>query len=222
MIIRVIKVLIGILLLPVTVAISVAFAAELGSIQIKILTSSATYFLKGVIIYLIMHLILYKPNYFYVLGHEAAHAIATFICGGKVRSLRISGRGGGILTNKSNFFVALFPYFFPIYTILLWLVYFLFSLFRNMKKLAPQFLFLMGFTLTMHIIMTIESMKIKQGDIFKTGYLFSVSLIFILNVLLVGFILSLVFQDFSFASFFNFSISGSVDIYRAICKYLFA
>lgn len=222
MIIRILKVLIGILLLPVTVAISVAFAAELGKIQIQQLTSLAAYFLKGVIVYLIMHLILYKPNYFYVLGHEIAHAIATFICGGRVRALRVSGRGGGILTNKSNFFIALFPYFFPIYTIFFWLVYFLFSRFRNMTNLVPQFLFLVGFTLTMHIIMTIDSMKVKQGDIFKTGYLFSVSLIFILNVLLVGFILSLVFQDFSFSSFFNFSISGSGDIYYAIYAHLFA
>ena len=219
MIIRIIKVLVGILLFPVSIATTLALAGQLS--QIEKFQGLTTYFLKGAIVYLIMHLILYKPNYFYVLGHEIAHALATFICGGRVNSFRISSRGGGVLTTKSNFFIALFPYFFPTYTIFFWLTYFLFSLFRDVSSFTPHFLFLVGFSLTLHLVMTIDSLKIKQTDIFKTGYLFSVSLIYILNLLLVSFILSLVFQDFSFSILFRTSLDGAGNIYYAIYEYLF-
>ena len=69
--------------------------------------------------------------------------------------------------------------------------------------------------------MTVDSLKVKQADIFKTGYLFSVSLIYVLNVLLVSLILSVVFKDFYFSSFFNSTWQNSGDIYYAIYEYLF-
>ncbi len=219
MVIRIIKVLIGIFLLPVTVATSIAFAGQLG--QIQNLEGLSTYFLKGVVIYLITHLVLYKPNYFYVLGHEVAHALATFICGGQIRSFRFSPRGGGVLTTKSNFFIALFPYFFPTYTLFFWLVYFLVSLFKDISNLAPHFLFLVGFSLALHLVMTIDALKVKQSDIFKTGYLFSVALIYVLNILLVSLILSVVFKDFSFSAFFHSALDHSGNIYYASYEYLF-
>lgn len=219
MVIRIFKVIIGILLLPLSVAVSLAFSGQLS--QVKSFEGLPGYFLKGVVIYLIMHLILYKPNYFYVLGHEVAHAIATFICGGQVSAFRVSARGGGVLTTKSNFFIGLFPYFFPTYTLFIWLVYFLASLFRDISAYAPHLLFLIGFSLTFHLVMTIETMKVKQSDILKSGYLFSVSLIYVLNVVLVSLILSVVFGDFSFPSFFHSAVDESVNSYYAIYEYLF-
>lgn len=219
MILRIVKVLIGILLLPVAVATSLAFSGQLS--QVQSLEGLSGYFLKGVVIYLIMHLVLYKPNYFYVLGHEIAHAMATFVCGGQVGSFRVSARGGGVLTTKSNFFIALFPYFFPTYTLFIWLAYLVVSLFRDVSAYAPHLLFLVGFSLTLHLVMTIETMKVKQSDILKSGYLFSASLIYILNVLLVSLILSIVFDDFSFPSFFHSAVDGSANSYYAIYEYLF-
>ncbi|MBU4140504.1 MAG: hypothetical protein KKA80_01235 [Candidatus Omnitrophica bacterium] len=219
MVIRIFKVLLGILLLPVAVAQTLAFFGQLSRIQD--FQGLPGYFLRGAGIYLIMHLVLYKPNYFYVLGHEIAHSLATFICGGQVRSFRVCVRGGGVLTTKSNFFIALFPYFFPTYTICFWLAYFLSSLFRDASGFVPHFLFLVGFSLTLHLVMTVDSLKVKQSDILKSGYLFSVSLICILNVLLVSFILSLVFKDFALSAFFRSTLERAGNIYYAVYEYLF-
>jgi len=201
------------------VAVSIAFTGQLG--QIEEFEGLPAYFLNGVVIYLIIHLVLYKPNYFYVLGHEIAHALATFVCGGQIRSFRVSARGGGVLTTKSNFFIALFPYFFPTYTLFFWLVYFLFSLFRDVSSFIPHFVFLVGVSLTFHLVMTVDSLKVKQADIFKTGYLFSVSLIYVLNVLLVSLILSVVFKDFSSSAFFQTALERAGDIYYAVYEHLF-
>lgn len=219
MIVRVIKVLVGILLLPISIATTRAFADELS--LITLFSGPAGFFLKGVLIYLIVHLVLQKPNYFYVLGHETAHAIATLLCGGRVSSFAVSSRGGAVATTKSNFFIALFPYFFPTYTLFVWLVYFIASLFRDVSEFVGYFLFLVGFSLTFHLVMTIDSMKVKQSDIFKTGYLFSVSLIYVLNILLVCAILSVVFQGFTFTHFFQNSLGHSAKIYQGMYEYLF-
>jgi len=219
MIIRILKILIGIFLLPVAWAVSVAFIGQLS--QLQKLSSFSNYFLNGVIIYLIMHLVFYKPNYFYVLGHEVTHAISTLICGGKVSSIKVSSKGGSVSTNKSNSFISLFPYFFPIYTILFWLVYYVLSICWNMAAYRPYFLFLAGFSLALHLLMTVDSLKVKQSDIFKTGYLFSMSIIYIINILLVSFILSLVFQDFSFSQFFYSSLHNSGSIYYITYEHLF-
>lgn len=219
MIIRIVKVLIGILLLPVSVAATKAFTGQLA--QVGQIQGPASYFLYGVVIYLIVHLVLQKPNFLYVYGHEVAHAIATLICGGRVSSFHVSARGGNVLTTKSNFFIALFPYFFPTYTIVIWLVYFLLSLFRDVSAYIAHFLFLIGASLTFHLVMTIDSMKVKQSDIFQTGYLFSVSLIYVLNVLLVSSILSVVFDGFVFSQFFSSALQRSGEIYHSIFEYLF-
>ncbi|MFH1046412.1 MAG: hypothetical protein V1727_05545 [Candidatus Omnitrophota bacterium] len=219
MIASIFKTIVGILLLPVSLAATKAFAVELG--QIKQLDGSAEYFLNGVLIYLVIHLVLHKPDFFYVFGHEVAHALAALLCGGRVNSFNVSARGGAVTTSKSNSFIALFPYFFPTYTILVWLAYFFTTLFYHKGNFMPHFLFLVGFTLALHLIMTADSLKIKQPDIFKTGYLFSISMVYVLNLLLISFILSLVFAGFSFSQFFLSGAERSGEIYQAIYSQLF-
>ena len=69
--------------------------------------------------------------------------------------------------------------------------------------------------------MTIDAMKIRQSDIFQTGYLFSVSLIYVLNIVLVSLISSVVFKDFSFGVFFQTAMARTGRSYYAIYEYLF-
>ncbi|MFH1245147.1 MAG: hypothetical protein V1662_01535 [Candidatus Omnitrophota bacterium] len=219
MVIRVIKAIIGILLIPVAVTVTSAFAAQLARIQE--FASLPAYFLKGVIAYLILHVILMKPAYLYVLGHETAHALAAFICGGQVRGFQASSSKGRVLSTKSNFFIALFPYFFPAYTIFFWLVYLVGRVFWDMTAYAPYLMFLIGFSLTLHLVMTIDSLKIKQSDIFKTGYFFSLSLIYILNLLIIGLILGVVFKEFSLPVMVASMLQRAGNIYYGIFAYLF-
>lgn len=219
MVIRVIKLIVGILLIPVAVTVTSAFAAQLGRIQE--FERLPVYFLTGVIAYLILHVVLMKPAYLYVLGHETAHALAAFICGGQVRGFQVSSSRGKVLSSKSNFFIALFPYFFPTYTIFFWLVYIVGRAFWDMTAYVPYLLFLIGFSLTLHLVMTIDSLKVKQSDIFKTGYLFSVSLIYVLNLLIIGLFLGVVFKDFSFPGMFTAMCARAGDIYYVVFAHLF-
>ena len=70
----VIKFIIGILSLPICYSVTKAFYGNFMLIQdaSKILPS----FVWGIISYVILHLLFYKPTYMYVLGHEAVHALS--------------------------------------------------------------------------------------------------------------------------------------------------
>ena len=114
---KILKSAIGILLLPLVAGFSVAFYKQFGNIEVAF-TMGQQYFLLGIITYGLIQLFLFKPVYLYVLGHEAVHVLATWLCLGRVKSFKISSRGGSVSTTKSNFFISLSPYFIPVYAIL--------------------------------------------------------------------------------------------------------
>ena len=73
-----------------------------------------------------------RPLRFYVFGHELTHAIWVWLMGGKVREFRVSRDGGHILTDTHNFWIALAPYFYPIYSLAVIILYGFISLFYNL------------------------------------------------------------------------------------------
>src|SRR3954468_14407382 len=64
-----------------------------------------------------------RPLRLYVFGHELTHAIWVWIMGGEVKAFEVSREGGSIVTNKHNVWIALSPYFYPIYTLAILMVY---------------------------------------------------------------------------------------------------
>jgi len=74
--------------------------------------------LAGAACWLVVFLMLPKPMWLYVLGHELTHALWTWLCWGRVRQLKVSSEGGHVVVTKDNFLIALAPYFFPLYAVL--------------------------------------------------------------------------------------------------------
>jgi len=135
--------------------------------------------------------------------------------------MKVSNEGGSVETSKPNFFVTISPYFIPIYTIVTSLAYFTLSKFYDVSSYLPLFIFAIGFTFTMHIIMTVESLKVVQPDLLKTGYVLSLALIYVLNVLLAAFIVSLIFSGFSFKDMMLQFCDETKLLYMAIFSQLF-
>ena len=216
---RILKVFVGVLLIPASISFSVSLFNQLSNIQN--LQNSQGYFLYGLAAYAFLHLIVFKPVYLYVLGHELMHVIATWLCGGKVSSFHVSSKGGSVKTSKSNFFIALAPYLFPFYTILASLIYGIVSILYNISKYVDIFIFILGFTLLFHFVMTIDMIKKKQPDIIKTGYVFSVNLIFIVNIMTLALILSGLFKGIDFMDFLSSSFLQTREIYTVIFTELF-
>lgn len=208
---KALRFLLGLAAVPVAVVASIVLYHQLG--LVRQLSENQSYFLAGVVIYLVVHSIFYKPVYLYILGHELTHAIFTWLCGGRVTSFRATLRGGRVTTTKSNFFITLGPYFFPIYTVLISCAYFAVSVFSESRDYTSAFIFLIGFSWALHVVLTIHFIKMEQPDIMKMGTLFSICLVYIANLIIVAFILSLFFPEVSFPGFVKDSCLESGEFY---------
>lgn len=219
MITRILRFILGILLLPFSMGVSLALYQQLG--KVHTLNNYQLFFLYGVGTYVVLHIVFYRPAFPYVFGHELMHALSTWISGGKVKSFKASAKGGEVKTSKSNSFISLSPYCFPIYTILLALLYSISALFFDLGRYVLTFIFLVGFSLAFHLIITVDFLKTKQPDLIKTGYILSLSLIYMVNISILGLILSLIFPDISFLDFIQNSIQSAFNIYAAVVKQFF-
>lgn len=212
-----IKLIIAVLSIPLALGVSLAFYNNL--ILIKELAGSLKYLLWGVGSYVILHLLFYRPTYLYVLGHEAVHAGISWIFGGKIKSFKVSEEGGSVSTNKSNVVVELSPYFVPIYAIIISVIYFVIASSYSIN--GTVFIFLIGFALAFHMVSTIEVMKIRQPDIVKSGYFFSIMMVYVLNMVVISLIFGMLFPSFSVKKFFIDSWVLSKNIYIAVVRQLF-
>ncbi len=177
--------LIGILLLPFVIGYLISFGELLNSLRPSNLMQAA--FLSGVFAYILLHFFILKPTILSTIAHELNHTIWGLAFGAKLHGMRLNKNGGSVSLSKSNTAITLAPYFFPLYTAVLAALTFL---------VEPKYLlaasFLIGLTLSMHIIFTIESLRIRQPDIFETGVFLSVPLIVVGNVLVITLILNLI------------------------------
>lgn len=218
---KILKTAIGILLLPLLASFSIAFYEQFGNIDI-FLTRGQQYFLGGIGAYCLIQLFLFKPAFLYVLGHEAVHVLAAWLCLAKVTSFKISSQGGSVTTSKTNLFISLSPYFVPIYALLLIVVYYLINNVIFSGIFAPSyFMFLLGMALAFHIVMTVDTLKTRQPDLVKAGYLTSGIFIYVINITIVAWTLGLVFDGFSFRNFLNNAVHLSGIMYQSIFNQLF-
>jgi hypothetical protein len=180
------KLIIGIVLLPACVG--GAWALE------RVVRSSGqadTFWVAAVAgagCWLSIYLLLPKPMWVYVFGHELTHALWTWLFGGRVKKFKASSSGGHVVVTKSNFLIALAPYFFPLYAMLVVVVYVVGSRLWGWQPYAVWFHLLIGVAYAFHITLTWHILKEDQTDISEQGYLFSavVTLLGNLAVLLVG------------------------------------
>lgn len=203
------------MMLPMAVGVMGAFANMVS--EMSIFSGMLGTLEKGVLCYLLFHIFIARPVYIYVLGHEVVHVLATWICGGKVTSFKVSPAGGNVVTSKTNFFIELSPYFVPLYTVLIVPIFVMLRYFeKGGPHLSEIFLFMVGVTLTFHFVMTFEILKAQQQDIAKSGAIFSLVTILIANIIVITAVFSPFFDQISFVGFIKDSASRSVGIYQTI------
>ena len=124
----------------------------------------------------------------YVFGHELTHVLWTWLLGGKVKKFKASATGGHVVVNKSNFVIALAPYFFPLYAVLVVGVFLAGHALWNWRHYVVWFHLLLGAAYAFHVTLNWHILKHSQTDISDQGYIFSAVIIFLGNValLLVG------------------------------------
>jgi hypothetical protein len=171
--------------------------------------------LAGVACWLVIYLLLPRPMWVYVLGHELTHALWTWLFGGDVKKFKATPKGGHVVVSKSNFLIVLAPYFFPLYAIAVVALFAVGHLIWNWRGYLPWFHLLLGAAYAFHVTLTAHILKTRQSDITSQGWLFSMVTIFLGNmmVLLLGIPLLAAKVDLATAIGWWFECTGGVVHY---------
>ena len=147
-ILSVLKLALAILLLPLVIGVTVSFWQNLVNMDRAV--SAA--FGWGVVVYLILHILLYEPAQIYDTGKKITERAMTFL---------------SPLVKVAGFCI-------PIFTILAFAFYFVASRIWTQYNLFPGFVFVASFTLTMHLVFTVHALKGKQAGAMKENYFFTI------------------------------------------------
>jgi hypothetical protein len=196
---RIIKFFVALALIPFCVGISLGtheyFLSTWTRLNLAAFGPSTVlrWFGGGVVAFAIFAILLWRPVVLYVFGHELVHALAAWMCLGKVTNLSASAKGGQVTTSKSNTFIRLAPYCVPLYALLAVGVFL--ALNAWWQPLTPYLHFLasaLGFLYAFHVGFTLWSLRRDQPDLRPDGWLFSLVMIYIANVavfvVLIGFL----------------------------------
>lgn len=203
------RLLIGLLLLPLSASLSWAAAKALAGVAMG--ASAAAPFVAGIglttVAYLVGRHVLEPEGKFawgmrtarwmYVLGHELTHAMAAWTSGGKVFAIHVEEKGGHVDLSHSSAFVALAPYCVPFHALLVVAGYRVLIWAKPEAQAEALFLLLMGAALAFHALMTWETLtQVKQPDLDAAGgSVFSFALIAMANGLVVLLLLKTLFPE---------------------------
>ena len=171
-----------------------------------------------------------RPLHLYVFGHELTHAIWVWLCRGRVYDKKMwAADGGHIITDTSNFWIALAPYFYPLYSLVLIVIYGVASQFADVAHATATFLlltplqwlfFLLGVTWAFHLSFTFWMIPKGQTDLTAHGQFFSLMVIYVMNLLLLTVFLTMASPELTFAtvgdSLLRHAEDFSENVWRAL------
>jgi hypothetical protein len=157
------------------------------------------FFSLGAVLWLIAFFGLPRPMLVYVFGHELTHALWVLLMGGRVSRFRVGRDGGHIVTDRNNFWIALAPYFFPLYSLIVIGGYGALGLFMNVQPYGRLLYALIGATWAFHFTFTCWMIPKKQTDLTDHGTFFSLVVIYLMNLALLSVMLVLASAQITFA-----------------------
>ncbi len=181
------KFLIGLLLLPL-VAAQFLTLADLFHAWTFTWQKGAIWLLSfagGFSLFLALYFMLPPSLWVYVLSHELTHAWAIYLSGGKVFSFKVSNSGGFVKSDTVNWFIALSPYFVPLYSLLWWAIWISIDFYYPLGKWIAIFYGGLGFTWAFHFCFTVQMISIGQTDLSSQGHFFSLVVIAAINLLIL-------------------------------------
>ena len=170
----------------------------------------------GFMIFVVVFLLFGPPIKSYILEHELSHVLFAFMSGVKIKSMSIKKNEGFIRTERINIIIALAPYSFPLYTIALTLIYKILKIFFMNPIFSGIFYFLMGITLSFHIIATVHYIQIDQPDMKRYGYFSSLVFIFTWSLIVTALTLALMFEDVEIIEYFTKAFIHTYQFYERV------
>ena len=141
--------------------------------------------ISGVIFVILYLSILYKwMDFWETFAHELTHLIFALITFNRIESFSATKNGGAVsYKGNSNWLTSLSPYFFPLYTA----IFVIISLFID-QRYQVYFDHLIVISYLFFIITLVQQFSYQQTDIVKSGYIFSIVFLIIMNGLVLLFL----------------------------------
>jgi hypothetical protein len=186
------------------------------------------FFCLGMGIWVIAFFTLPRPMGLYVLGHELTHAFFIFLSGGKVQKFEVTRRGGFVVTDKNNLLITLSPYFFPFYSLVVFLAFALVGSQFDLTALHAGAIYgiadfkpiwgvyaLVGLTWGFHLTFTLWMLTKDQPDLREYGVLFSLVFIVLVNLAVISAGLVTVSPDATLSGFLDQWANHARDLGRS-------
>jgi len=190
-----IKIALGICMLPFVWFFAVGFRAELSVAESPL----QTYFWRGILTFVLGYLFVLEPTAFYSRGQKLMEVLFTFI----------------------KPLVRVAPYLLPIYSILSYIIYLCVSPFVKNPQLPGWLAFALGFTMSFHLVFSAKTLRSKKEDFLRSNYMFGFGFVFILCLVILAGIISSISSNFSFIKFFNGSYNMAIGFFQALFRQLF-
>ncbi len=201
---RWVKFVVAILLLPACAVLSQTFFTVFARATVtqQLWAGEEFWFFSlGAVLWLIAFFGLPRPMLIYVFGHELTHAFWVLLMGGRVSKFKVGRDGGHIITDRNNFWIALAPYFFPLYSILAFAAYGVASLVVDVQPYGRLLYAIIGVTWAFHFTFTCWMIPKSQTDLTDHGTFFSLVVIYLMNLLLLSVMLVVASRQITFADF---------------------
>lgn len=215
------KFLLAILLLPVVFFAAAQTFGALWNVLKDFQT--AVGFLAGGALYCAIHFLGFHFDRAYVWAHETTHAVAAMLFGFRVHSMSVGKNGGCVKMDCCNAFVALAPYFVPLYALLAALLYAAISLAKDISAYREAFVFVVGFLMTFHFLQTGKTLwEADQPDLQAAGgRLFSAVIIILCNALVLALALKCLFPaKVDLMQMLRGTLAGGCDSWKIVINYI--
>lgn len=185
-------------------------------------TEEFWFFSLGVILWLVAFFGLPRPLWVYVFGHELTHALWVWLFGGRVHQFRVTRQGGHIVADKTNTWIALAPYFFPLYSLLAITLYGIIAIFIDVTPYRQVLYAAIGATWAFHLSFACWMIPKGQPDLTYGGTFFSLVIIYLLNLTLLAMLLIIASPSITWRGFtkelIHHTIEFSFQLTRTISR----
>lgn len=211
---RWVKFLVGLFLLPPAWILTQTFFTAFARTTLHDAfwaTEEFWFFTLGVVLWLVVFFSLPRPLWLYVFGHELTHAVWVWMMGGRVHQFRVTRDGGHILADRTNTWIALAPYFFPIYSVLAIVIFGIAGFFVDVWPYRTVLYAVIGVTWAFHLSFTLWMVPKGQPDLHYGGTFFSLMVIYLLNLAILAALLIIASPKVTWAGFGRDLIQNAID-----------
>jgi hypothetical protein len=232
--VKLVKLMVALLLLPACVALTMSAWGLVHRLvfeprAITALDSPLAAFGAGYLLWLLVFTFLPKPMRTYVLGHELTHAVWALLMGARVSGLKVKKTGGQVRTSKTNWVITLAPYFFPFYAMLFIAAFFIAHAIWDLSAHMYWLFFLAGLGWSFHVTFTLMMLlTTKQPDVQSQGVVFSVVIVYLMNLLTLTLTATLLSRTLTVADLARetgrdclLTYSWTLDKFLALWQYVF-